>query len=389
MRLAYVTTDPGVPAFGVKGCSVHVQEGLRALRGHGAAPTLLTPRPGGAPPPDLAGVPVVALPPRDGATPAAREAAARRLDASTADALADAGPFDLVYERYALWSDAAMRWGRAAGVPTVLEVNAPLVDEQARHRGLADADGARDASRRAFAAADVLVAVSDAVAGWLDGFAEARGRIHVLPNGVDTARFRPGLAPAWTPPAGAFVVGFVGSLKPWHGLEVLAEAFARLRRRAPEAHLLVVGDGPGRAALAADLDRLGASGAAHLAGACVPDDVPHWLAAMDVAVAPYADDAGCYFSPLKLFEAMAAGVPVVASRAGQVADVVADGATGRLVPPGDAAALADALDDLRRDSALRARLAGAARAQVARHHTWDAVFGRVLALAGRSLAPAL
>ncbi|GAB5536687.1 MAG: glycosyltransferase family 4 protein [Rubricoccaceae bacterium] len=382
MRVAYVTTDPGVPAFGVKGCSVHVQEGMRALQARGAHVTLFTPRLGGTPPPELARASVMELPPRSGATTAARETSSLVRNPATARALRQEGPFDLVYERYALWSHAAMAWGRKLGVPTVLEVNSPLIEEQNTHRGLVNVRGALETSRRAFAHADVMVAVSDAVANWLDGFPEARGRIHVVPNGVDVERFRPGLMPKEAAPKGAFVVGFVGSLKPWHGLATLAEAFARLHQLAPDVHLLIVGEGPERESLQADLERLGVADAATLTGAVAPVDVPRWMAAMDVAVAPYTDATGCYFSPLKVFEAMAAGIPVVASRAGQVADVIEDGATGRLVPPGDAVALADALDALRRDPPASGTLAAAARQLVVRHHTWLAVFGQVLELAG-------
>ena len=245
MRVAYVSMDPGVPAFGVKGCSVHMQEGLRALTQHSFHPTLFTARPGGPPPADLAHVPVRTLPRPPEAAPDVRERATYAANAVLAERLAEHEPFDLVYERYALWSFAAMEAGRVASIPTVLEVNAPLIDEQARHRSLTDVEGARAASRRAFAAADVLLAVSEGVADWLDGFAEAQGRIHVVPNGVDTDRVRPGLDPAWTAPDAAFVVGFVGSLKPWHGLSVLAESFARLHRTAPETRLLLVGELPG------------------------------------------------------------------------------------------------------------------------------------------------
>jgi glycosyltransferase involved in cell wall biosynthesis len=93
-----------------------------------------------------------------------------------------------------------------------------------------------------------------------------------------------------------------------------------------------------------------------------------------------------YFSPLQVYEYMAAGLPVVASRMGQIGDVIDAGVNGLLSPPGDAAALADALDRLRCDLALRRRLGEAARTTVRRGHTWIAVAERLLAVAGiRSL----
>src|SRR5207245_2286466 len=132
MRIAYVCADPGVPVFGRKGCSVHVQEMLRALQGHGAGVDLF----------------------------------AARVDAAP------------------------------AGVPGLLEVNAPLIEEQAAYRGLRDAAGADRVAARAFRAASVLLAVSAEVAAWLERRGVARGRVHVIPNGVDAERFRPDVRPA-------------------------------------------------------------------------------------------------------------------------------------------------------------------------------------------------
>lgn len=120
---------------------------------------------------------------------------------------------------------------------------------------------------------------------------------------------------------------------------------------------------------------------AQLTGAVGPDAVPSLLLSMDAAVAPYPDLRPFYFSPLKLYEYMAAGLAVVASRVGQVAEVVEHGRTGFLVPPGDARALSGALTRLASDRSLARGLGRAARAQVLRSHTWDAVARRILALA--------
>jgi glycosyltransferase involved in cell wall biosynthesis len=102
---------------------------------------------------------------------------------------------------------------------------------------------------------------------------------------------------------------------------------------------------------------------------------------MDVATAPYPPLDDPYFSPLKLYEYMAAGLPVVASAVGQVVDVVGDGRAGVLVAPGDVTALTAALTALRADPARRRRLGAAARRQVVAHHGWDATVDRLLALA--------
>jgi glycosyltransferase involved in cell wall biosynthesis len=176
-------------------------------------------------------------------------------------------------------------------------------------------------------------------------------------------------------------------MKPWHGLDVLVEAFARLHARAPDARLLLVGDGPARAAVCADLSARGLGGALHCTGAVAPDAVPGLLTSLDVAVAPYPDSGGgsFYFSPLKVYEYLAAGRAVVASRVGQLEAVIQHDVNGLLCPPGDPAALAAALEQLRSEPAVRARLGQAARANVLRRHTWDAVAARVLELAAAAV----
>src|SRR6266851_2656454 len=107
--------------------------------------------------------------------------------------------------------------------------------------------------------------------------------------------------------------------------------------------LLLVGDGPERAAIVADLARKKLTAAAHLTGSAAPRDVPALLTSMDAAVAPYADAKRFYFSPLKVYEYLASGRAVVASRVGQVAAIIQHEVNGLLCPPGDAGALADAL----------------------------------------------
>jgi glycosyltransferase involved in cell wall biosynthesis len=102
---------------------------------------------------------------------------------------------------------------------------------------------------------------------------------------------------------------------------------------------------------------------------------------MDVAVAPYPPRSPFYFSPLKVYEYMAAGLPIVASRIGQLEELLDSGDCGVLCAPGDPAALAEALAALRRDPARRRRLGEMARAKVRRESTWDAVVHRILGLA--------
>jgi glycosyltransferase involved in cell wall biosynthesis len=379
MRIAYCCADPGIPVFGHKGGSRHVQEMLRALRALGHAVTLFATRRGGLPPTALADLPVVTLPAIPREPPTERERAALDANPRIRDSILAHGPFDLVYERYALWSWAGMASARALGVPGVLEVNAPLIEEQARYRVLCDRETALAVTRRTLDEARLLVAVSDGVRDWLAGFAETDGKIAVIPNGVDPERFAAVSAVATrSAESDALTLGFVGSLKPWHGLDRLIDAFAVFRYRHPASRLLIVGDGPERAACEERASALGLDASLIFTGAVPAEQVPGLLAAIDIAVAPYPPSAGFYFSPLKVYEYMAAGRAVVASRIGQIDGLIEDGVTGRLYPPGDQGALIEVLDQLARSPDERARLGAAARAKVSAEHTWRSVAQRIL-----------
>jgi glycosyltransferase involved in cell wall biosynthesis len=142
--------------------------------------------------------------------------------------------------------------------------------------------------------------------------------------------------------------------------------------------LLIVGDGPERAACEERASALGLDASLIFTGAVPAEQMPGLLAAIDIAVAPYPPSAGFYFSPLKVYEYMAAGRAVVAGRIGQIDGLIEDGVTGRLYPPGDPDALVEVLDQLARSPDERARLGAAARAKVSAEHTWRSVAQRIL-----------
>ena len=376
MRVAYVCTDPGIPVFGSKGASVHVQAVLRELVRRGDQVHLLCSRTGGPVPDGLDGVDVMLLPAVGKGDTAAREQRAQDADACVAPLLDALPGLDLVYERYALWGRTATAWAEQHGVPSVLEVNAPLVQEQVAHRELVDRPTAQAVAVAAVSTADVVACVSDEVSDWARSTSTRPERVVTVPNGVDVDRVVPAPLGQTAGDASLFTVGFVGTLKAWHGVELLLEAVDRLHARDASWRLLVVGDGPSGKAL-----RAAAGPHVELTGALPPEHVLAQLHRMDVACAPYPDLPGLYFSPLKVYEYLAAGLPVVASAVGQVPSALDAGRLGVLVPPGDVDALAQSLADLRADAPRRAALAALGRATAVDRYTWRAVVDRVLGLA--------
>lgn len=382
MRIAYVCSDPGVPVFGRKGCSVHVQEVIRAWRARGAKIELFAARVGGEPPVDLTDLVVHRLPCPVDDDPRERESSMLAANETIGDAIAGAGRFDFVYERHALWSYAAMEHARNSRIPGILEVNAPLVEEQRRHRRLFAVGAAERAARRAFAAATAIAAVSDSIAEYVRREAKRADHVHVVENGVNPARFTNNVA-SRREGKRPFTVGFVGSMKAWHGLDTLVDAFALLHQEIPEARLILVGEGPETGALQQQLVRYGyaLSNAVHLVGAVDPTEVPMWLRNMDVAVAcpPRMDQY--YFSPLKVFEYMAAALPVVASRVGQIPRIIDHEVHGLLCEPGNSGEIADALRRIAQSPEFGKRLGRAGRDRVVDRHTWLAIVDRIAALA--------
>jgi glycosyltransferase involved in cell wall biosynthesis len=232
-----------------------------------------------------------------------------------------------------------------------------------------------------------VVAVSGAVRDAWTAAGLSPERVVVVPNGVDLAEGRaaPGAAERRAVrrelgvAEGTPLVATVSVLRPGKGLEVLVAAAPAVLAAHPRARFAVVGDGPARPELEA---RTAAGGVGEaLAWTGFRRDVPALLAAADLFVLPSLDDA----FPTAILEAMAAGLPVVATRAGGIPEIVDDGATGLLVPPGDAAALARAVSALLADPAARRALGEAGRRRAGERFSTAAWLGRLQRVYGEAL----
>jgi len=234
---------------------------------------------------------------------------------------------------------------------------------------------------RVFRDCEAIVPSAQQVAGTCRSHRLDPARVHVVPNGVDTALFRP-LPRDETRAALGLPMGFLfvcdGRLSHEKGTHHALRALALAREQAPDACLLVVGDGAERARLERLASDLGLAGRAVFAGARPPEKMPEFLSAADAFLFPTERDEA---APLVLPQAMACGLPVVASRRGGIAEVIdKPGENGILVPPGDEAALATAVASLYGDEKLRSRLARGALLRVREAYTLERMVASTVAV---------
>lgn len=398
MKILYLCPDIGIPVLGPKGGAVHVREMVAAFSRSGGQVILAAPRGRKSlwdTPASLCGefLHVPFSPETENSYRAlagfmerigegdsfARDVRRMLYDTDLAAALvrsfSSVTP-DFIYARSALFSTAPLTAARQLGCPLLVEVNAPIAAEQEAYRGGTLAGLGARAEAALLRGADAVLTVSAALKEHVVGFGVDPVRVHVVPNGIDPGRFAPGVPDPvvrarWKIPEGP-VLGFVGGLRPWHGVEALPSLLERLSSRHPAAALVIVGDGPLRPSLERTLDGLGIRQRAIFTGAVHHAEIPGLIRLFDVALAPYPPlDHAFYFSPLKLFEYMACGVPVVASRSGQIGEVIEDGATGMLYPPGDFEAMAAACDQLLSDPAGRRAMGDRAAERILGAYTWD------------------
>ena len=411
MKILYLNQSSGIPILGGKGASVHIRALVAAFAraGHSVAvaSSLLHKSPWELP--ASLGVPMIHIPEKAN-EPALLAVEAFNQTVETGNSLPKelrhilhnqevmaqlhhrlrSNPPDFIYERASLFGIAGVLVARQLNVPLVLELNAPLTEEQETYRQMSLTDLATAAESWALAQADAVIAVSSQLRDHAISLGADPSRVRVLPNGVDSGLFNPAIPPQqvrhrWGLHDGP-ILGFVGGLRPWHDLKALPPLLQRLIQRYAQLQMVIVGDGPMRMALEDDLKSLGIRDRVVFTGSVPHEEIPELIRLFDVAVAPYAHlDHAFYFSPLKLFEYMACGVPVVGARLGQLVEVIRHGENGLLYDAGDIDDLAGACDRLLRDENLRQYMGAMAAKDVLEHYTWDRNAERVTELA-RSLS---
>ena len=286
---------------------------------------------------------------------------------------------DLIFERFGFMGFAGALTARRLNIPHILEVNGD-VPKEIEVLGVEMSAAQRATSlqvvRRTFAAATGIVCVAPMLKqNLVKTMRLDPNKIEVIMNGADTELFAAPkdriairekfqIAPCPT-------ITFVGTFQPWHGINLLLDSFADVQKKIANVQLLLVGEGGGRAEAERRVERAGWGNAIRFLGRLENRAVADILAVTDVAVIPFpylkSDIVG---SPLKIFEYMAAGCPIVASWA-PIHDVIEHQVTGMRVPPANADALAEMLARVLADADLRARLGVGARQVALECYSWD------------------
>lgn len=279
---------------------------------------------------------------------------------------------DFIYERFSLYMIAGVVAKRLLGIPLILEINAPLYEERSEDLVVSLNKFARWTQYYTFKHADMLLPVTGVMASIVKQYDVPSSKIDVVQNGINTETFvytdkkhhyreALGLPDRLT-------IGFVGFLRGWHKLEYLLESFADATKDS-DATLLIIGDGPGKVELQELAGRLGIGERVHITGIVDRDQMPNFIAALDIAILP---NVVRYSSPLKLFEYLAMQCAVIAPDSENIREILVTSETALLFEKDQVQQLSAALADLVRDKMLREKIAMAGQRLIdSAGYTWD------------------
>lgn len=374
LKLLYVATDQTIP--GSTGGSVHVLEVARGLAKRGHEVHVMA----------RAGDGGFAHTESEFTLHPARPFLPHRFFRWTAEKMAgqliDRFGIDVVLERYYNFGGEGVRAAYGCGVPSVLEVNSPLMDHPGSLKSWLDRfllfrpmkAVREDLCRKASALVTPLPAIILR--------SVPREKIHPVHWGANVDTFHPGVTASGSAkelpiPSGASVVVFSSSFRPWHGAELLVRAAVRVLERSPNTFFLLLGAGPMLGKVKQHAEELGVAARLHCTGAVPYEEMPHYLARAHVGVAPYQPSLhgqlqlGFYWSPLKIFEYMASGLPVVTLDIEPLREIVRPGLEGLLFPENHTERLAEAIGELV-SSPERARAMGqSARRRIVSLYSWQ------------------
>ncbi|MEO8286468.1 MAG: glycosyltransferase family 4 protein [Chloroflexota bacterium] len=296
----------------------------------------------------------------------------------------------VVMERFYNFAGAGVLGAHRAGLPVLLEVNAPMIDPPGSLKSKVDRVMLGSMRRWAVQQANWSAAIVTPLATTVPPEVP-RHKIHELPWGANVDRFDPHVRETRKVELAALsrelglrcdgpVAAFLGSFRSWHGVGDFAEAARLLIERGSNLSFLAIGGGPELEPLREKVAGWNLpEGRFVFAGPQTHDRVPDYLALADIGVAPFDLAAhaplqafGFYWSPLKVFEYMSMALPVVTIDVAPLNEIIREGREGLLYPAGDVAALAGAMATLASADDLRQRMGAAGRERVVAHYSWRA-----------------
>lgn len=389
MKIAYLCFDDGIPVGGNKGASIHLKNITQALANEGNRVLVIA---------------VSGVSPKDDENLCFKILSYNRYYKLFTQELKDSEEYscihkdlkvitkildyqaealhlldqfrpDFLLERYTLFCMNGINLSRILDIPLALEINAPLALEAAQYRSLYLQRTAHKIEETVFSLADIRLPVSKELSNYVTNRTGSTENTITLSNGADINSFNPYISAdkirnLYHIELNTVVIGYVGGFKLWHDLPAVLQAFAQIIQLGLNVHLLLVGDGPSLESCKYWINDHRISEKVTSTGFISPEEVPDYVAAMDITITPFTKLDLFYFSPLKLFEYMAAGKCCVASSHGQIKDIIKHQENGWLYSPGDQEDLVKVLVQLIKHPDLRLRTGQLAYEYVKKYHTW-------------------
>lgn len=281
--------------------------------------------------------------------------------------------YSLIYERYAIFNVAGILAAKINHKPIIIEASFTSKADVFPKRTKLLTPLAYRIDKLIFNRADGIVVVSSVLKeSLIKDFGVSADKIIVLPNAVDAKMFEPQVSGDTVRNKYSLnsnkIVGFVGGFYPWHGLNLLLDAAEDVLKILPNVKFLLIGDGPLRKKLEDRVNGSSLKNSVIFTGSIAHNELPQYIACFDIGVMPDSNDYG---SPIKIFEYMAMGKPVLAPKIGPIEEAVEDGKNGLLFERNNEYELANAIIQLlKKDNLLYRKISSDCRAIVLEKHTW-------------------